>query len=89
MAPSRMAPTRIPPGNRVIKPRMRLLDTEAIAHHFKVARGTIRRWAHEDHWHPYGDDHRRQWDLAEVQQSYEKRRPQLDSAPTSGEHSVN
>jgi hypothetical protein len=72
----------------VIKPRLRLLDTEAIAHHFKVATGTIRRWASEDHWHAYGPPRTRQWDLAEAQRSYEKRRRELDKPVTSSEHSV-
>ncbi|HVM13622.1 MAG TPA: hypothetical protein VM287_04750 [Egibacteraceae bacterium] len=55
------------------KPRLRLLDTEAIAYHFRVAPGTIRRWASEDHWHPYGTRRRRLWSLADAQASAERR----------------
>lgn len=58
----------------VIKPRLRLADTEAIAHHYNVAIGTVRRWASEDHWHPYGTRRARLWSLAEAQASYQRRR---------------
>jgi uncharacterized protein YjcR len=59
----------------VIKPRLRLLDTEALAHHHHVAPGTIRRWAHEDGWHPYGTRRFRLWSMAEAKASAEKRQP--------------
>ena len=58
----------------MIKPRLRLLDTEAIAHHFQVAPGTIRRWASEDGWHPYGTRKARLWSLADAQASHDRRR---------------
>lgn len=57
----------------MIKPRLRLLDTEALALHHGVAPGTIRRWACEDRWHPYGTRRHRQWDMAAAQRSYERR----------------
>lgn len=57
----------------MIKPRLRLLDTEAIAHHFHVAPGTIRRWASEDQWHRYGTRRNRLWSLADAQRSWERR----------------
>jgi hypothetical protein len=57
----------------VIKPRLRLLDTEALALHYGVAVGTIRRWASEDGWHGYGTRRHRQWDMAEARRSWEKR----------------
>lgn len=59
----------------MIKPRLRLLDVEAIARHYGVAEGTIRRWAHEDRWQPYGTRRRRLWNLTEVQRSYVRRYP--------------
>lgn len=59
----------------MIKPRLRLLDVEAIAKHYGVAEGTIRRWASEDHWHPYGTRRHRLWDLTQAQRSYEQRHP--------------
>jgi uncharacterized protein YjcR len=57
----------------VTKQRLVLLDTEAIAHHFKVAPGTIRRWASQDQWHPYGTRRHRTWSLWEAQASWEHR----------------
>lgn len=57
----------------MIKQRLRLLDTEAIAHHYGVATGTIRRWASEDGWHPYGTRRFRSWSLDDAQRSWEKR----------------
>lgn len=57
------------------KPRLRLLDTEALALHHGVACGTIRRWAHEDGWHRYGTRRHRLWSMAEVQASAERRQP--------------
>lgn len=58
-----------------MKPRLRLLDTEAIALHYKVAPGSIRRWASEDGWHRYGTRRHRLWSLADAQASYERRQP--------------
>lgn len=57
----------------MIKPRLRLLDTEATARHYGVAPGTIRRWASEDRWYPYGTRRYRLWNLIEAQTSYERR----------------
>lgn len=59
----------------MIKQRLRLLDTAAIAKHYGVAPGTIRYWASEDGWHPYGTRRHRQWDLNQAQASYDKRHP--------------
>jgi 23S rRNA G2445 N2-methylase RlmL len=59
----------------VIKPRLRLLDTEALALHHKVAPGTIRRWASEDAWHRYGTRRHRLWSMAEAQRSARNRQP--------------
>lgn len=55
------------------KARLRLLDTEALAHHHGVAPGTIRRWASEGRWHPYGTRRDRLWSMAEAE-AYLKRR---------------
>lgn len=52
---------------------LRLLDTEALARHYGVANGSIRRWACEDHWTPYGGRRTRQWDLDQAQASYDRR----------------
>lgn len=66
----------------MIKARLRLIDTEAIALHFKVAPGTVRRWASEDGWHPYGTRRFRLWSLADAQRSADKRRQtKEDQAP--------
>lgn len=59
------------------KPRLRLLDTEAIAVHYRVAPGTIRRWACQDRWRAYGTRRHRLWNLRDAQQSYERRRVAL------------
>lgn len=59
----------------MMKQRLRLLDTEAIAVHYKVAPGSIRRWASEDVWHRYGTRRHRLWSLDEAQMSYERRQP--------------
>lgn len=58
-----------------MKPRLRLLDTEALALHYGVATGTIRRWASEDRWHRYGTTRHRQWSMTEAQTSWERRQP--------------
>jgi 23S rRNA G2445 N2-methylase RlmL len=58
----------------MMKPRLRLLDTEALALHHKVAPGTIRRWASEDGWHRYGTRRHRLWSMADAQASQDKRR---------------
>lgn len=55
------------------KPRLRLVDTEALAVHYGVAPGTIRRWASEDRWHPYGTRRFRTWSMTDAQQSWETR----------------
>jgi hypothetical protein len=48
------------------KARLRLLDTEAIAWHYGVAPGTVRRWACQAKWRPYGSRKHRLWNLTEV-----------------------
>ena len=53
-----------------------LLDTQAIAVHYRVPRGTVGRWAHEDRWVKYGTRRRRLFDLREVQVSYDRRHPE-------------
>lgn len=65
---------------RVIKPRLQLVDVQAIAAWCKVAPGTVRRWASQDRWHPYGTRRHRLWDLTEVQASWRKRRSQDNPA---------
>ncbi|MBW0088251.1 hypothetical protein I4I73_03350 [Pseudonocardia sp. KRD-184] len=55
------------------KPRLCLLDTEAIAFHYSVAPGTVRRWASEEGWHRYGTRRHRLWSLAQAQQSVDER----------------
>lgn len=57
----------------------KLVDTEAIACHYGVARGTIRRWASQDRWHPYGTRRHRFWNLHEAQRSYQKRHPDTET----------
>lgn len=37
--------------------------------------GTLRRWAHEDGWRPFGGPRSRHWDSDEVQDSYDRRSP--------------
>jgi 23S rRNA G2445 N2-methylase RlmL len=69
----------------MIQSRLRLLDTEALAIYYDVAPGTIRRWASEDRWRPYGTRRHRFWNLTEVKASWRKRR-ELDNAVTSSEH---
>lgn len=70
----------------MIKPRLRLLDTVAIARHYGVATGTVRRWASEDRWQPHGTRRHRLWSLAAAQASWERRNPpSSDLRPTSGE----
>lgn len=64
----------------MIKRRLMLLDTEAIAGHYGVATGTIRRWASQDHWHPYGTRRYRQWSLWDAQDSYDRRHTDNDTA---------
>ncbi|NUT53695.1 MAG: hypothetical protein HOV94_41360 [Saccharothrix sp.] len=68
----------------MIKPRVRLLDTEAIALHYGVAPGTVRRWASQDRWHPYGTRRTRRWDLNQAQQSYDRRHPAAAETTTTG-----
>jgi hypothetical protein len=51
-----------------------LCDTEAIARHYGVTPSTIRRWACEDGWHPWGTRAQRLWNLREAQASYDHRR---------------
>lgn len=58
----------------MIKQRKRPLDIQALALHYQVPQGTLRRWAHEDGWTPIGTRRTRQWDMNEVQASYDRRR---------------
>lgn len=51
----------------MMKQRLKLLDTEAIALFYGVAPGTIRRWAHLGRWTPYGSRRNRQWNLIEIE----------------------
>ncbi|WP_116042306.1 hypothetical protein [Amycolatopsis palatopharyngis] len=60
----------------MIKPRLRLADTAAIASLFRVAPGTVRYWASVDRWTPYGTRRHRQWNLLEAQASYDQRHTQ-------------
>lgn len=57
------------------EPGSRLCDVEAIALHYGVAKGTIRRWASEDRWTPFGTRRRRLWSLRDAQKSFERRHP--------------
>lgn len=41
---------------------------------FRVPIGTIRRWAHEDHWHPFGGPRSRHWRMDDIDASYTSRR---------------
>lgn len=52
---------------------IKLLDTEALAVHYRVARGTIRRWASEDRWSPYGTRRNRLWSVEDAQRSWYRR----------------
>lgn len=60
------------------KRRKRPVDTAAIAVHYGVAVGTVRRWASEDEWLPMGTRRHRLWDLNQAQDSYDKRHPRED-----------
>lgn len=62
----------------MIKQRLRLLDTEAIAMHYGVAPGTIRRWAHDGHWTPYGTRRHRLWNLTEIEAWRQNQHSQKD-----------
>lgn len=64
----------------MIAPRLKLIDAEALAVHFKVAVGSIRRWASEDEWTSYGTRRHRLWSLYDAQHSYEKRYPEEGSS---------
>jgi hypothetical protein len=54
-----------------------LCDVVTIAHHYGVALGTVRRWAHQDGWAPHGTQpgspHRKNWDLRDAQRSWARR----------------
>lgn len=56
----------------MIKPRKRLLDTEAVAEFYGVKPGTVRSWASRYGWTPYGTRRHRLWDLNEAQASYDQ-----------------
>jgi hypothetical protein len=57
----------------VADPLLILTDTEALAVHHGVAPGTIRRWASEDRWTPYGTRRHRLWSMDDAQASARKR----------------
>lgn len=59
----------------MIKQRKILVDTGAMAARFEVAPGTVRYWASQDHWTPYGTRRHRLWNLADAQASYDRRHP--------------
>lgn len=61
----------------VAEPLVVLVDTEALAVHHGVAPGTIRRWASEDHWRPYGTRRYRLWSMDDAAESARKRRLDL------------
>lgn len=69
-------------------PRPILVDTAMVARHYRVAIGTVYRWASEDKWTRHGTPRRQKWDLEEAQCSYEKRRQELDKPTTSSETPV-
>lgn len=54
-------------------PLVVLTDTEALAVHHGVAIGTIRRWASEDRWRPYGTRRHRLWSMEEARASARRR----------------
>lgn len=57
----------------VVEPLVVLTDTEALAVHHGVAPGTIRRWASEDGWRPYGTRRHRLWSMDDAAASARKR----------------
>lgn len=57
----------------MIKPRKILVDTAALARHFGVAAGTIRRWACQDTWPKYGTRRQRLWNLLDAERSHTTR----------------
>lgn len=54
----------------MIKPRKRLLDTEAVAALYEVKVGTVRSWANRYRWTPYGGRKSRQWDVNEIEAKF-------------------
>lgn len=58
----------------VADPLVVLVDTEALALHHDVAVGTIRRWASEDRWQPYGTRRHRLWSMDDAAESARRRR---------------
>lgn len=56
----------------MIKPRKRLVDTEAVAAHYRVAPGTVRSWASRYGWTPYGTRRARLWDLNQIQKTFDE-----------------
>ena len=74
----------------MIKQRKRLAPTASVAYLFDVAVGSVRRWASEDGWTPYGTRRHRLWDLNQAQASYDRRHPKPEPAcrPASGERIV-
>ena len=53
-----------------------LTIAEAVAI-YRVPAGTLRRWASEDDWTPFGSGYRRYWSYDQVQDSYDERRNPL------------
>lgn len=50
-----------------------LVTTSDLATLLHVATGTVRRWASEDRWTPYGTRRNRLWDYNEAQESHDRR----------------
>jgi len=63
----------------MIKQRKRLAPTASVAYLFDVAVGTVRRWASEDGWTPYGTRRHRVWDLNQAQASHDRRHPPVEN----------
>lgn len=55
----------------------RLLDTEAVAVHYRCAPGTVRYWASVHGWTKYGTRRHRLWDLDEIEALFEQAREQV------------
>lgn len=51
-----------------------LVTSAEAAQLLRVPVGTLHRWAHEDNWRKFGARRSRHWNLAEVQDAYDRRR---------------
>lgn len=56
-----------------------LITTAEASLLYRRPQGTIRRWAKEDGWRPFGSRHRRRWQAEQVQASYDRRAGTDDS----------